>query len=180
VTTADRPGFAELMLGLGEAYGEAVSEARMEIYFAGLADLALERIREAATVHVRAQKFFPRVAELREAVHGSTDDRAELAWAGLLRLVRQVGYWGEPVWPDPVMRTAALELYGGWRALCERLPAGGPEFLGAAKQFKALYSAYVRREQATALPPSRDEAKSLVDRLGAELRRRGLPAPGLK
>lgn len=181
MTDADRPSFAELMLGIGEAYGEPVSDARLEIYFAALADLPLAEIRDAANVHVRAEKFFPRVSELREAVGGSVQERADLAWVELLRQVRRVGYMGTPTWTDPALARAAMELYGGWRALCESLPGDGPELLGAAKLFKATYAAYARREgrQATALPPGREEARGQLMHLRDELVKRGLPAPGL-
>jgi hypothetical protein len=64
------------MLAIGEAYGEAVSDARLEIYFAALADLPLSHLRQAATVHVRGSRFFPRVCELREALEGPPEERA--------------------------------------------------------------------------------------------------------
>lgn len=158
MTLRDREAFALLMLGIGETYGEAVSDARMEIYFQALADLELAAIQRAATVHVRTQKFFPRPAELREAVLGRLDDEAELAWGGLLRLVRRCGFWwneaiqGPLPWPDEATKRAALELYGGWKPLCERLPGEGPGLAVAAKQFKATYAAYARREAIAALP----------------------------
>jgi hypothetical protein len=180
VTSQDRRAFAELMVGIGEAYGESVSDARMEIYFAALADLPIEAIRTAATIHVRASKFFPRAAELREAIDGSSDDRADLAWVGLLQLIRRVGYMGTPTWADPVAQRAAMELYGGWRALCEHLPGDGPELLGVAKLFKSTYASYARRavRELPALP-SREEARGRLLHLREELTQRGLPAPGL-
>jgi hypothetical protein len=182
MTASDRPAFAELMLGIGEAYGESVSDARMEIYFAALADLSLERLRQAATVHVRASKFFPRVSELREALDGPPEDRAEIAWNATLELVRRVGYWRKPAWPDPVMEIAAMELFGGWQSLCERLPADGPGLTAAAKQFKAAYIAYSRRElrRPALMPPSKEEAARRLASLEEELAARGLPAPGLQ
>lgn len=178
----DRSGFAEVMLGLGEAYGEPISETRMEIYFAALSDLPLAELRHAATIHVRTQKFFPRVAELREAIQGNEDDRASLAWTDLLKQVRRVGYIGTPTFDDPVAQRAAMELYGGWRSLCERLPGDGPELLGAAKLFKATYAAYARRDirNALALPPTEAESYKALANLGDQLRKRGLPAPGLE
>lgn len=180
MTPDDRPAFAELMLGIGEAYGEAVSDARMEIYFAALADLSLDRLRQSATVHVRASKFFPRVSELRDALEGSPEDRAEMAWNAALQMVRHVGYWQEPTWTDPVMERAAIELFGSWKSLCERLPADGPGLTMAAKQFKAAYIAYSRRalRKPPALP-SKDEASRRLVSLEQELTARGLPAPGL-
>lgn len=146
MTNTDREQFALLMLGLGETYGEAISDARMEIYFRALDDLALDDIRKAVNVHVRTQKFFPRPAEIREAIDGTLDDRAEMAWAHLLSEVRRKGYTMQPEWPDDATRRAAMELFGGWSRLCACLPAGGPELLGYAKQFKASFRAYAARE----------------------------------
>jgi hypothetical protein len=179
MTQGDRKAFAVLMLGLGETYGEPVSEARMEIYFAALSDLDLPDIRAALNVLVRTSKFFPRPAEIREAVCGSAEDRAELAWSAVQRIVRAHGWANPPKdedWPDEATRRAAMELYGGWRALCENLPAAGPEMLGTAKLFKSSFAAYARRDdRVPALPPSRDEARAVLSGLKAELAKRGLP-----
>ncbi len=180
MTNSDRAGFAEFMLGLGETYNEPVSDARQEIYFAALADLPLEAIRHAATVHVRTSKFFPRPSELREAIVGNPEDAAELAWMHVLREVRRVGYMGEPSWPDEATRRAADEMFGGWRALCELLPAGGPELIGHSKQFEAAFAAYARRDlrEQAILPPGREEAKRLLTNVQAELAKRGLGGAG--
>lgn len=150
MTAQDRERFATLMLGLGETYGEPVSEARMEIYFRALEDVDFAAVNAAANIHVRQSKFFPRPSELREAIEGSPDDAAELAWVELLRAVRRIGYYGTPTFEDDAMRRAALEMFGGWRALCSKLPGEGPELLGCAKNFKALYKAYMHREELTA------------------------------
>lgn len=182
MTQQDRPGFAELMVGVGEVYGESMSDARMELYWRALSDLSFESVRHAADIHVRTQKFFPRPAELREAVDGRTEDHAEVAWAAVQALVRKHGYWANPSdirWPDDVTHHAAMKLYGGWRALCEHLPASGPEMLGTAKLFKAHYVAVSRQAQREALPPSREEARNVLADLKAKLDARGLPTGAL-
>lgn len=191
MTDRDRADFATLMLGLGETYGEPVSDARMEIYFAALADLDLAAIRHAATAHVRASKFFPRPAELREAVGGSSDERADLAWVQLLQEVRRLGPYdrwdsnqGRAVPPSPrffdeAAERAAMELFGGWGALCARLPGEGPELLGVAKLFKATYRSYHGRTARTALPPSADDARKALSAVKLELVKRGLPTGAL-
>ncbi len=191
MTNADRPAFAVLMLGLGETYGEAISDARMEIYFAALADLELRDVRMAANAHVRLEKFFPRPAELRSALQGSAEDRADLAWQAVLALVRRHGYYNPPAddaWPDAVTRKAALNLYGGWRSLCEKLPGEGPELLGAAKLFKATFRAYDGHAQRLGLPAgdvddggelTPAQARARLDDLKTQLRARGLPDHGL-
>lgn len=184
VTEHDRADFATLMLGLGETYGEPVSDARMELYFRALADKELADLRAAATVCVRVSKFFPRPAELIEAMGGSVEDRAELAWMAVQRMVRRFGFYSEPGrhdWPDDASRQAALELYGGWKALCSRLPGEGPELLGFAKQFKGAYRAYANRESREVLTEL-DTGQSAAALLGAvkmELMKRNLPTGGL-
>lgn len=163
MTASDRVGFVELMLGLGETYGEPVSDARMEIYFKALSDMDLDDLRVSATMHVRGSKFFPRPVELREALDGSQEDRAELAWMTVPGIVRRFGYYREPHaedWYDAATRRAALELYGGWRALCSSLPAEGPELLGYRKAFIAAYRAYDNRAQVDALPEHEDRELS--------------------
>ncbi len=167
------------MCTLGEAFNEPVTDLRMETYFAALRDLPLTELGKAVATTVRFGRFFPRPVELRDAVTGSTDDLAELAWVKLLSLVRSRGWANPPKdWDDPVMRRAALELYGGWLALCERLPADGPGFAFAAKQFKATYAAQVREgARMAALPPTREEARSALSGLTRELGRRGRGLP---
>lgn len=178
MTSDDREDFAKLMLGLGETYGENVSEARMEIYFSALSDFDLLDVRLAADIAVRTSKFFPRPAELREGVTGSQDDRAEIAWMRLLGMVRRTGYTGIPEWDgDRALEQAALEMYGGWVRLCSSLPADGPELLGYAKQFKAGYRAYDNRAQRHALPAghrrklSGGEAQGALTRVKAKVKR---------
>lgn len=180
MTEQDRGAFAELMLGIGETYGEPVSEARMEIYFRALADLPLAALQQAASVHVNNSRFFPKPVELREAIEGRVEDRAEMAWAQVCEQVRRVGWTGTPNWPDEATERAVRQVFGSWGRLCETLPASGPELLGYAKLFKAQFGACARQEAAGLLPPSATEAKAALGSLVSELARRGLPAPGLE
>lgn len=187
MTEQDREGFALLMLGIGETYGESVSDARMELYFAALADLELAELRAAATAHVRTSKFFPRPAELREAIDGRAEDRAELAWIDMLQLVRRYGFWQVPpaeAWPDNATRAAAMSMYGGWKALCSKLPGEGPELLGAAKLFKASFVAMDAAEKrGDMLPLGRElgelEARNAMQTALNALKARGLPTGNL-
>lgn len=148
----DQETFAALMLGLGETYGENVSEARLEIYFQALRDMPLDAIRKAANLHVQSSKFFPRPAELREAINGNSDDAAELAWAWLVKEVRRVGWVGRPTWPDEATKRAAMQLYGSWSGVCETLPGEGPGLHAHAKQFKATFKSYAADDARRQLP----------------------------
>jgi hypothetical protein len=158
MTPTETPRLAQLLAVLAEAFGEPVSELRAEAYFLALEDVpmdALERVgRQALNL-----RFFPRPADLRRLVEGSSEHAAELAWLGVLREVRRVGYTGEPE-----LEAATLEtiqgLWGSWARLCQTLPGEGPELLGWAKQFRGSYGAtrerlerpeLIGRTEATAL-----------------------------
>lgn len=174
----DRPAFAVLLYGLGEVYNESVSEDRAELYFIALEDLTLEQVRVAAKQFLKGKghQFFPKPADLIEAALGNVDDQAETAWQHVLREIRRVGWVGTPSWPDAATERAALGLFGGgWRTLCEHLPAQGPELLGYRKQFIAGYGAAARAAQQGLLPPSQREAAKALSDLQRALAARGLP-----
>jgi hypothetical protein len=181
MTSQDREAFARMLYALGDTFAEAVSELRAEAYFDALRDLPVGEVLAAGRRAIRECRFFPRPVELRELIEGRTEDRAELAWAAMLRLVRRYGWPGidgqgtAPEFPDEATRRAAMELYGGWRALCEKLPGEGPELLGVAKVFKAAYGAVARTSLAM-LPPSADDARQQLADLTAQLDARGLPS----
>jgi hypothetical protein len=148
VTELDRTAFGRLLFLLGDTFNESVSDFRLEAYFVALADLPMAAVQRAMELAIRDARFFPRPVEIREYATGSVDDNAELAWSAVRRLVQRVGYYrtpGETDWPDEPTKRAALELYGGWQALCENLPASGPELLGYRKTFLATYRAYAAR-----------------------------------
>lgn len=179
-TKREEKQFASLLFAMGEAFNESVSPPRAELYFRALEDLPFASVSGAAREHLKASRFFPKPADLRELVLGKVEDQAEIAWAYLRREVRRVGWMGTPSWPDEATRRAALELFGGWRALCENLPESGPEMLGTAKVFKSSFAAFARREAGpAALPPSREDAQARLAELKTELEARGLPAKGL-
>src|SRR5450755_4474192 len=69
---------------LGEAMGESLSQARLQIYAADLADLNRSQLEIAFARARRELKFFPKIAELRDlAGVAAKDERnveAEAAW----------------------------------------------------------------------------------------------------
>ena len=174
-TDDEERAFVEVLFAMGEAFETSVSAIRAEMVCRALEDLPFEAVKAAAATHLRHGKFFPKPAELRELVEGNTDDQAEIAWQWVPKEVRRVGYLGTPSYPDEATKRATEGLFGSWRALCENLPAGGPELLGFRKQFLALYGARAREAQRGELGPSRDEARGQLEGLKAQLRARGLP-----
>jgi hypothetical protein len=185
VIDSDRIVFAKALFVLGETFNEPVSETRAEAYFTALADLPIGDVITATRRVVAEGRFFPRPVELREMVEGRLDDRAELAWSTVLRLVRRYGYpgidgrGGAPEFPDEASKRAALELYGGWVALCEKLPGEGPELLGIAKNFRAAFTAYTRRDVPVGESGGELSAGEALSHLKAQLTTRGLPTGSL-
>lgn len=145
MTELDRPAFSEALFTLSETFNEPMSDLKIEAYFDALRDLEIGPVMLAMRHSLRSAKFCPRPVEIREHVNGSREDGAEAAWGAVLREIRRVGYIGQPNLDEPTMR-AVNELWGGWRRLCETLPAEGPELVGWVKQFKATYASVGRRE----------------------------------
>jgi hypothetical protein len=178
-TKADEQAFSVLVMAMGEVFSDPVSPERFELYAKALEDLPYEAVAAAATTHIRTGRWFPKPAEIRELIEGAMEDRAELAWSWLLREVHRIGGWGAPAWPDAATQHATEGLFGGWRALCERLPAEGPELLGYRKQFIAGFGASARQSAAGILGPGRAQAQEELAEMKAQLKKRGLPTGSL-
>src|SRR5262245_28897609 len=129
---------------MGEVFETPVSEARTEMFCRLIEDLPFEAVKAAAETYGRSGKFFPKPGDLRELVDGDVEDVAVLRWEWLVREVKRVGWVGTPAYPDAATQRASEGLFGGWRALCENLPGGGPELLGYRKQFIASFGARAR------------------------------------
>jgi len=118
VTAADRERFAAILGVLAETFAETLSPARAEGYFQALADLEIGEVEDAARSCMRACRYFPRPIELREALHGSAEDVAELTWARFLGGVRDIGGWDSVTFADPILHRVVLDLWGDWPAAC--------------------------------------------------------------
>lgn len=137
--------FSAAMLVLGETFNEPVSDVRMEAYADALGDLEPGSVLAAMKACVRECQFFPRPAEIRQRVLGSTDDRAEVAWGQLTEAVRRIGYTGWPGHLDIETMDTVKALWGSWARLCETLPGEGPELLGWRKAFVASFGSQERQ-----------------------------------
>src|SRR5262245_13750199 len=88
---ADRKAFLVELTVLAEVFHEALSDVRLEGYWKALDDLSINEIRSASRHAARTCKFFPKPAELREALMGTPEDSGEIAWMRFLHAVREVG-----------------------------------------------------------------------------------------
>jgi hypothetical protein len=88
----------------------------LKVYEMALADIEPKLLRTAVLRHISTSKWFPTIAELRQAateIMLQTDGQlsAPEAWGELLREVRLVGHWRRPRL-GPVVRRA-VEAIGG-------------------------------------------------------------------
>jgi hypothetical protein len=115
---------------LAEAFGESLTEERMEIYARALADIPQDRLNLAFQRALRERTFFPKVAELRALALASSDEgkkvEANAAWDYVNQYLRKWGVdllplysSGKIITPPPLdQRTDyALRRVGGLRAL---------------------------------------------------------------
>ena len=151
MTEQDRPKLAEALAVLSETFGVPLSAVKVRAYFEALRDLPIAEVLTGCQVCLRTLRYFPKPVEVREAVVGSAEDQADLAWAQVLNEVGRVGWCGQPKLAPAVAESVRL-LFGSWRQACETIPSDGPEAVGWAKQFKSLHEARVRRASTGELP----------------------------
>lgn len=163
MTHQDEARFTRALVYLRGAMPNAptVSTEMLQIYRAVLGDQPIEAIERAVETCMRSDSpFYPSAGQLLALCTGGTQNQAQLAWLDVVKEVRRVGYTGTPNLPEATTETVRA-MFGSWRQCCEKLPAGGPEFLGFQKQFLAAYNALAeRRTQVSYI--GRGEAKTIL------------------
>lgn len=152
--------------------------AMAAVYTAGLLDLDYDRVNAAVNRLVKASKWIPTIAEIREAAvdvaHGARAPGGQ-AWGQCLALVRK---YGLPRWPgidfevaDPVLRATIRAL--GWADLCNsENPAAD------RARFIELYDQLAQGERKEAAIAPGATSRALPQRT-TEQRRIGELVPGL-
>lgn len=142
----------------------------VEVYSRCLADLPFELAQGAVISHIAQNKWFPTIAELRQAaaqlVPGNRAPTALEAWGEITQQIQDVGmYCGEQYGRDLTFTHPAVERAVkaiGWRTLClsENIMAERAHFL-------KLYDGYTERlrEDAVQLP----EVRRMLDAPAPEL-----------
>lgn len=114
--------FAIAMAAMGEVYRQRLTDATLLGYELGLGDLPIVDIEAAIAKAIRSSKFMPTPAELR-VLAGASDPiegRAEIVWAKVLRVVRDLGYTRSVSFVDDPLVNATIRTLGGWVAFCNR------------------------------------------------------------
>lgn len=125
-------------------YADKVNDKMIALYAKLLEDLPEEALKLAAEKCMTTGKFFPSVADLREAaaqiVTGvDTLPLATEAWGEFCKIIRRLGYFEEPVFENPITKKVVEAL--GWKQL-----AYHDNESVAQAQFHKLYEGYLKRE----------------------------------
>mgnify|MGYP001561107232 CR=1 FL=1 len=123
-----------------ELFAEKISEGRALLYFEALADLPLETVLAGLRAARRICTFFPKPVEIREAIEGSADDAAALAWALFDEATVDIGQYATAEFADGAIGRTLLRMFGGWpEAVDGARLSSGPEWIARRKEFMALY-----------------------------------------
>jgi hypothetical protein len=137
-----------------------------------LRDVDGELLRAAALQHASTSKWFPTVAELREAAADIVSPNHRMtameAWGEVARQIRSVGSWGKPRFTSPLICRLVDDM--GWLNLCTGDMPGADR-----ARFIEGYNALLLREkrETMELPQVTDARRRFLEL--AEQKRLGAP-----
>jgi len=130
-----------VVVALGEAYRQRVSEVTANAYTSGLEGLSDEDVLRASKLALQRCKFFPSPVELRElAGEASQDQLAVHAWQDVQRAIPH-GSWKHIDFQDVVIN-ATVRAMGGWPQFVGRFSDAENE-KWARIEFLKLYKSMV-------------------------------------
>jgi len=174
MTHNDKQPFAEMMLGLGVAYGQQITEPLTDIYFKALSEFSIEDVRRAGVQLLQTSKFFPTVSEFYDYIIGDGQDQAQRAWAVLTEAVGDIGGYRSLSVPDPSLAYAIERTFGGWVECCDRLMLPyDPMYASLQRQFVGHYR-HARRTPSSA-PDYFCGRSEAANRINAATFSRGVP-----
>ena len=123
-----------------------LNENVIEIWHNALSDLTDEMFEVAVLHIVRNNKFYPKIAEIRETAfslctteHSKTGDEA---WGEVMEQISNTGTWGEPRFKDDITAQTVRNL--GWKEICTM---DNSQIEITRAQFRNLYNNLKNREK---------------------------------
>lgn len=132
----DEIKFKEWLSLLAEIYNHQVTSIMASAYWKILEPFTDEQCEGAFNRIIQTAKFFPKPAEIIEAIAGKSQDLATIAWIKLIETVRRVGPYQSVMFDDPIIHEV-IEFMGGWPATGEWLEG---ELKWKQKEFERMYS----------------------------------------
>lgn len=187
MATLDQIDFImSILMASYPAFGENLPREKLaltvEVYQRTLRDIDGDLLEAAAMQHITSSKWFPTVAELREAalcLAHFGESSAEEAWIEVKQAIKRVGYYGIPQWSDSRIERAVSAI--GWRELC--LTEIDQEGVTRA-HFMRIYDSLQRRQHMvdSMLPEIRAQIERTADalRMSGNGQHAALPAADLR
>ncbi len=145
-----RSEFTQLFALLCEAYNREATSGLSSAYFLVLEELSFEEFKLAVRRILSERKYstMPMPAELLEAVHGSTEEKAIIALKTLEEAIENHGAYASVCFEDKAIM-CAIQALGGWESIC-RLEADEWKF--KRKEFQKIYQAALKNPQSFRAP----------------------------
>lgn len=153
--------FASLMYGVLEYYGKKSSKEIIRLYWTSLQCYELAEVKQAFSRHLENPdngQFWPKIADIKRLLDGSTFATAALAWSKVDRAVKHIGPMSTVIFDDPIIH-AVIDDMGGWIHLNA---ASDNDYKFRANEFQKRYQSYVATGGAAEYP------RKLIGRQEAE------------
>ena len=118
MNSSDFERFHGAITTLAVEHDKEVPDQRVKIWWAELKQYPIEAIEAAFRNLLRTSKFFPKLAEIIEAIEGCTSDRALVAWQTVYEVVvnGRCDIGGTLEFSDQRIQDT-VRMIGGWRRL---------------------------------------------------------------
>jgi len=104
---------------LESAFDKKLSKGAINIYWSRIKKYTDSEFKKAVIRCVDELNYFPKVAELKNILEGTSEDEAELAWICLLNKIEREDYYKSVSFPDYPAIGAVVEAMGGWIEICD-------------------------------------------------------------
>lgn len=142
----ERGQFASLLTDVMAYYGKDCSTFTLTVWWNALQSCEMEQVAGALQRHAtdpERGQFAPKVADIVRILHGTTTERAALAWGKVHEAMSSVGAYRDVVFDDPAIH-AVVEDLGGWPKVC-RMDVKELSYL--QHRFQEAHRAYTERGQ---------------------------------
>lgn len=109
------------MASMSEMFNTQITEVLAKMYYELLKNYDYETLEKACYDILRTHKYnnLPKPAEIIEAIEGSTEDKAMVAWQSVIETIRKHDYYWSIEFEDKIIHSC-IENLGGWMWLCDQ------------------------------------------------------------
>jgi len=141
----DLKRFLNAMAAMEQNFFTECSEEKTKLYFNMLSDLSIEEFEAAVykIINESLYRSFPTIGMIRQALYGSIEDQATIAWYKVIVAMKTLGAYESIEFDDAVIHSV-IEFLGGWPKLCRTTE---DEMKWKEKEFVNLYKVLRGRQK---------------------------------